>query len=40
MQKLINCQLNTQELEKVITCISAEITKLDLYYGAQKHTYR
>lgn len=29
----MDTQLNAQELEKVITCISAEITLLELNYG-------
>lgn len=40
MQELVNCQLNAQELEKVMTCISTEIMKLDLHYGTQKQTER
>ena len=28
-------QLTLEELEKVLTCISSEIHKLDLYYGAK-----
>lgn len=40
IQELIKCQLNVQELEKVMTCLSAEIMKLDLHYGTQKQTER
>lgn len=39
-KELISCQLNEQELEKVMTCISAEIMKLDLHYGTHKQTER
>lgn len=40
MQEVLSNQLDSQELEKVMTCISAEIMKLDLHYGAQKKTGR
>lgn len=40
IQELISCQLSAQELEKVMTCLSAEIMKLDLHYGTQKQTER
>lgn len=40
IQELIKYQLNAQELEKVMACLSAEIMKLDLRYGVQKQTGR
>ena len=36
----MDTQLNAQELEKVITCISIEISKLDLEYGSSKPRLR
>lgn len=36
----MDTQLNAQELEKVLTCILAEIRKLDLYYGSSRPRQR
>lgn len=40
MSSVVDTQLNAQELEKVITCISAEIDKLNFHYGSAKPRLR
>lgn len=37
---MISIELNKREAEVLNTLLSAEIMKLDLHYGTQKHTER
>lgn len=40
MSSVVDTQLNAQELEKVITCISVEIDMLNFQYGTSKPRLR